>query len=413
VFESVLDLQLESDRGAIQFALTRSDESVPVSPIDDSTVRELIDRTNELQRDGSFGLAFFTANTAEFIVEDSNSVRPMRMRDDLIVENAAEGLRYSLGRPSAACALSLADEVADLPMRDRPVSMRLPFSRYSRVSNDGVTDPLWLLVEFSRISSLQIISDKKRSPAEWIALAESFYFHVGFNLDYALIPRQFTAALSRSSRIQRLRRTAPAELEAPKRVYIPELVRSYQLALSSESPMLAYLSFYHVAEHWFEEVFLEDIASKIQSTITSPGFSAKRQKDLRGLIRTVSKSLRARDDEIVISESNALELTLAKYLDLSDLTRALKEFDQSSTEYFSRQSVEFAEGKTVDLSADRPAAIKALAQRIYATRNSLVHRKDGDKKRFTPFKDDPALLRELPLMRFIAEQIIIGSSSVL
>ncbi len=41
-----------------------------------------------------------------------------------------------------------------------------------------------------------------------------------------------------------------------------------------------------------------------------------------------------------------------------------------------------------------------------------MHSKDGAKSRFIPFSHDGQLVREVPLMRFIAEQIIIATSRI-
>ena len=376
-------------------------------------VLEVLAEIERLRSSESLGLAFITDTTFEVAVDESSLGRPMRARDDLILENAAEGLLYRLGRPSTAFSIACAKLMADIPRRDRPM-MPSPW-RYGRSpSGQAETiDPFGLIADWVRLSTLRIESTKKRSEADWRVLSESMFFHLGFNLDLALTPRQSATELSRSSRIQRLRRTMTDELDAPRRTYIPEIVRSYQVALGSESPMLSYLSFYHVAEHWFEDVFLDDVATRVQLAITSPDFSARRKKDIRGVIRTVSKSLRARDESVVINEATALQLTLEKYVDLASLADSISTFDASLLEYYAHTPVGFSSGDTVDLRSPHDERYKRLAQRIYKTRNALVHRKDGDKSRYTPFKDDHALRREIPLIRFVSEAVIIGSSSVL
>lgn len=373
-------------------------------------VDALLQACDELEYDETSGVAFLTGNNAEFAVEDQTS-RPLRLRDDIVLENHSEGLRYELGQSSPQLALSLGFRLLDTPARDRPI--RAWYYRSLR-RDDSPLDVQRLLSESLRLVTLKIESSAKRTRSEWRSISESFYFHLGFNLDYALIPLQSLGGLTRSTRIRRLRRARPEHLDAPRRSYIPELVRSYQLALSSESPMLSYLSFYHVAEHWFEDVFLDDVAARVQSAITAPGFSAKRKKDLRALIKTVSKSLRARDDAVVINEATALELTIRKYVSVADLVASLDSFDQTLVAYYRDHKAPFSVGNETDLSGgDSDAVVKSLAQRIYKTRNTLVHRKDGERGRYTPFTDDQALQRELPLLRFIAEQIVISSSSIL
>lgn len=75
--------------------------------------------------------------------------------------------------------------------------------------------------------------------------------------------------------------------------------------------------------------------------------------------------------------------------------------------------VTFAAGDEVDLrDSDTSLVFKKLAGRIYRTRNSIVHSKESDKARYTPFRDDRILVKEVPLLRFISEQIIINTSKL-
>lgn len=46
-------------------------------------------------------------------------------------------------------------------------------------------------------------------------------------------------------------------------------------------------------------------------------------------------------------------------------------------------------------------------------KNSIVHSKSGEKAVYSPFVDDDALRKEIPLLRYIAEEIIIKTSSLL
>ena len=69
-----------------------------------------------------------------------------------------------------------------------------------------------------------------------------------------------------------------------------------------------------------------------------------------------------------------------------------------------------------DLSNDKLP--KKLAARIYKTRNALVHNKSNETRLserglYKPFKDKEELSKEIPLMRFLAESIIVNSSEPL
>jgi hypothetical protein len=56
--------------------------------------------------------------------------------------------------------------------------------------------------------------------------------------------------------------------------------------------------------------------------------------------------------------------------------------------------------------------VKDLVQRIYFTRNAIVHSKDGEKGKYLPFSHEKQLVKEVPLLRFISEAIIISNSNV-
>lgn len=354
----------------------------------------------------------FSETAAEFLVAFSGPARPTWARSDLEVVDEVEGYKYRLGRPTLSFAVLIANKVSEYgPGLGRRPSMPTPV--FQRKFQDEEEDVLDLFVDSLRFTSLRIEANSKTSLSTFQSLADSFYFHVGFNLDYPVVPRPTLQESFRRHRIQYLRRGNAEKLDAPHKKYIPDLVHNYQLALSTDSPMLSYLSYYHVAEHWFEEVFQNDIAVKLQTVITSPGFSYKRMKDLRRLIKTVSDELKTRDDEMVINEQSALKMTLIRYVNIPDLVASLDAFDPNLVDYYSSKTVPFSGGEVVNLRDNPDEKLYGkLARRIYKNRNALVHRKNGAKSRFAPFRDDHALDPEVPIMRFIAEQIIIASASV-
>jgi hypothetical protein len=91
----------------------------------------------------------------------------------------------------------------------------------------------------------------------------------------------------------------------------------------------------------------------------------------------------------------------------------LRNFDATLLDYYANQIVSFSGGdKVVFDQAESSNVFTSLANRIYKTRNALVHSKEGSKGRFVPFSDDRELIPEVPLVRFIAEQIIMASSTI-
>jgi hypothetical protein len=91
----------------------------------------------------------------------------------------------------------------------------------------------------------------------------------------------------------------------------------------------------------------------------------------------------------------------------------LNAFDPSLLRHYSTYVVKFCNGDLIDFNQpDTSKIISSLAGRIYKTRNALVHSKEGSKGKFVPFENDRDLEPEVPLMRFVAEQIIIATSTI-
>ncbi|PZV12086.1 MAG: hypothetical protein DCF22_13075 [Leptolyngbya sp.] len=246
------------------------------------------------------------------------------------------------------------------------------------------------------------------------SLANALLFQMAFNTDIALVPQKELDAISRSSRISRMRRNRPSEIDPPRRTYNEDLIHHYLMAVSTDNPFVEYLSHYHVLEHFYEAVFQDDLITSIQQQITDPAFSYRRKKDIKGLIKTIHKSLKIQNDTITFSEEQALLLTLRSFVEVTDLLDDLDNYDPSLVDYYRDNKVAFANAPEIDLRYSENAAIyKSLSKRIYATRNALVHSKDGEKAKYTPFVDNHLLAKELPLLRFVAERTILRNSSMI
>ncbi|WP_456452068.1 hypothetical protein [Thermococcus sp.] len=267
--------------------------------------------------------------------------------------------------------------------------------------------------------TLKIETDESQHSVEHFEeIGDALLFNLAYNLDIAIIKVTSFEELYRVQRFRRLRRSRTDELEPPRRKYIPDLVYHYQMAISADSPILQFLSFYHILEHFFQRVYIDDLLKMIQDEITSPYFSYKRRKDLQRLYSKIKKRIEYEHKNQC--EREALILTLKKFVDIEELKSLLEEYDPSLIEYYQNHKVEFSNGSKIDWTKEKDKIIELIAQRIYDTRNAIVHSKDmyksskGDIKKlpkYIPFKHDKDLQKEIPLIRFIAEQIIIKSSS--
>ncbi len=268
-------------------------------------------------------------------------------------------------------------------------------------------------IAMPRVYTLKIKSQEPRSSREFSRLATAFLFNLSYNLDIAIIEVRFLHELTRY-RFGKIRRARPEEIEPPRRVYNSDLVYHYQMAVSTDSIPLQFLSFYHIIEHFFYDVYHEELIDVIRAKITSPDFSYKRKKDIDNLIKLISQKMKYKDEDVLYNEQEALYLTIVKYIKLEDLIDKLRTYDESLINYYKDNKVPFSQGSSIDFSIfDAEKVFKKIADRIYKTRNSIVHSKEGGKPKYMPFRDDRKLLMEIPLLRFIAEEIIINTAEVI
>ncbi|BAZ83688.1 hypothetical protein PN497_09230 [Sphaerospermopsis kisseleviana CS-549] len=336
----------------------------------------------------------------------------IRVRDDsLMLEDSDNSITYCLSSPSNEYLLFLLYTVASIT-NPRALANPIPRAEIMRRAND-IEDIFEFLKRtvFSRFITLRLESARNRPPAEFEKFSSAFLFQLSYNLDAALVPQKHLDEILRTGKISQVRRPSLSDIDPPRRHYIPDLIYHYQLAVAADNPFLEYLSYYHVIEHFFEEVFNEDLIEKIKNKITHPDFSYKRKKDISKLIKDISRSLQIRNEEITFSEQEGLRLTIERYVNIDDLRDKLNSYDSTLINYYKTSKVTFAMADEINIDDSNTTNIfKKLAARIYKTRNSIVHSKESDKARYMPFKDDRVLVKEIPLLRFVAEQIIINTS---
>lgn len=383
--------------------------------LEKATIQALVREINEKTVYSSLCLCNDTS--MELLVREESPIPVRRFREDeLHIRDDDNGISYWVSEASDAYLLFFLDQIeqhSDVRNFFRPYIKSMMERRLLEQDNAPSLFK-FLKINFIRISTVRIKCDAKTSVVRMSKFANSFLFQLAFNTDIALVPQRELDALSRSERISRMRRIRLSDIDPPRRIYKEDLIHHYLLATSTDNPLVEYLSHYHVLEHFYEAVFNDDLILSIQDQITQPSFSYRRKQDVKGLISTIKKSLKIRNDTITYSEEEALVLTLAKFIEVPDLVHDLEAYDSKLVDYYRDKKVSFSGGVEVDLrSGDSEKILKKLAKRIYQTRNALVHSKDGEKAKYTPFADDHALAMELPLLRFISEQTILKDSSLI
>lgn len=302
------------------------------------------------------------------------------------------------------------------------ISLKMPYSmfenRCANLENKSFFNILRLIMRLPFAIFVQC--NKPMSKEKILSFTKSHLFNLAYNLDLVLKPITSPDVLFPKRTFQNVRRVHNIdELMPPKLSYANELTEQYYMSLTSSDPFVKFIGFYHILEYFFEDVYNEDLLKNIQDILQHPRFSSKRKKDIIKLIDIIKKKNHQNKEDFQGSELEALKLTIKKYVNLAELIQDLSTYDSSVIDYYCNHEITFSKGDSVnlhDLSNDKLP--KKLAARIYKTRNALVHNKSNEARLserglYKPFKDKEELSKEIPLMRFLAESIIVNSSESL
>lgn len=275
-----------------------------------------------------------------------------------------------------------------------------------------------MLIRLPAVVHIETSIPKSREKLQ--KFANSYLFNIAYNFDSVFkAVTDIEDLFPQRSILTRRRHHKISDLMPPQLLYQEQLVEQYYMALTSEDPFVKFIGFYHIMEYFYEDVYNEDILKSVQHIIQHPGFSAKRTKDIAKIVDLIKKKNRLNKQEFQGSELEAFELTLKKFVNLSELVNDLTEFNDSIVEYYRLTEISFSKGDAIDLrDVSNEKLYKKIAARIYKTRNSLVHSKSNESRLsergvYNPFTNNKELAKEIPLMRYISEAIIINSSSSL
>lgn len=423
-------MTLDDIKNAIQILfnftiVNETDEKVEFSIISDKTaflikkdVENIIQDLTYLHNEQEIEL--YDKNSYEVLVRNENR---FMLSKEILQKDTINKIDYAIGKPTDKYLILF---IYNLGLQDTPRILRngiMPH-RLKRIydqDNDQTTIPfenniLEVIKEvIPRLETLQIDSYSPKKKNEFENLVYAFLFTLGYNLDYTFQPLRFMDEFTQPYKIGKLRRNNFSDVEPPKLTYINELILHYQKGISSESIEHQFLSFYHVLEHFFEKIYNDDILFSIKNELLKPNFSYKRTKDISNLVTFIQNRLKYKNEEFQINEPEALELTLKKFVtDLEYLKTELNTISPKLLEHFKTTEVSFSKGNRVNFDSNNLNEIYTnLAKRIYYTRNSIVHSKETEKTKYTPFSDDKDLLNEIYLLRLIAEIVIINNSKEL
>ena len=379
-----------------------------------SELRELYDRVNALS---SENMELFSSNTYEIAMELDYPM--MRWNEyPVISEDMTNGIRYTFGFPSVEyCAfllINVIDARNNQGSRRIPVTFSRPFDYLQRFEDDE--QPLnlhTLLPQIIRALSVKIETNEDKSISAFRNYKTSFVFQFMYRSGFSLVEPSNVGSMFHLNRTLRDRINFEQLDSPPLREYMVDVVDYYKMALSTPDPYIKFISFYHVMEYFYDEVYRKKMIADLRERITNPGFSYKNDEKIYEVALFVKNRLKMNDESGQGNELESLKFVLNEYVPINELKTRISEIDSTAVGYYQSNKVAFCNAPTIPWT-DTQGIYTQIARRIYFVRNSLVHSKSGkNQERYKPYKDENQLQREIPLAQTIAELIIINSSSII
>ena len=366
-------------------------------------VTEVLKRIEDDGMEFSEGI-LLNENYYELPVECQNGLMPFRYfeEDRFIVNEHGMWISISLANVDYCVQYicTCAEKKGDL-------ELNRPLASFARISREKAID----LKEFCsglRCFTVKVKTNKEFSIKQVKKYVNSYLFNVAYMSNSVFILKK--DMFEDKGYRHRSKRTGQL---FPYKHYNQELLKYYYQGTSASVPFSQYLAYYHVAEFYFQSISEQDAYMEIKEFITRPSFSPHSMEEVKAFYEKIKKKMRSQREDGVWDEKTGLLLTLKKYVpDLEQLKRNLQSLDINCIDYYkNNKAEEFTnDGKKIDFDNESETLYKNIRDRVYAVRNSIVHSKEGEKLRYEPFKHDKELAKEIPLIRAIAEEIIINSA---
>ncbi len=384
--------------------------------ISNAELQELYNRVTAMDNNG---LELYTGKHYEIAINlDSFIMR--RQEFPVISEDSINGIEYELGYPTVEYSFYLLMLVKDAMNQQQGRNNRIPPMRLRRAfdrrfNEDSNTSLETILPRIVGELSLKIKNTNiiPKSLNQFCNFKTAFIFEFTYKTEYSLV--EFLAITDIFPMGNAIRnRHDTFQLDTPPlRKYNKDVVDYYKQALASNDPYIKFISFYHVMEYFYDEVFKQKMVTDLKNRITHPDFSYKNDDKIYEIAMFVKNRLRMNDETGQGNELESLKYVLHEYVSIDELKTRINEMDVNALNYYQNNKVGFCNAPVIGW-ADSQGAFAQIAKRIYFTRNSLVHSKSGkNKERYRPYQDEKQLQLEIPLVKAVAEAIIINSSEII
>lgn len=341
----------------------------------------------------------------------------MRTDPSIITTDCENGLTYKMGLCSIEYCIYLLNMWIDVKQKESthiriPLKMSVGIDRRLRFEENEDQDWKNALVYIMRIYSIKIISSNQWDIEEARKKKVAYSFELMYKTGLAILESNNLDEIFSIKFMEKISSNFDELEVVPHREYRNDVIDYYRLALSSNDPYIKFISFYHIIEYFYDEIFKQRIIDDLQDKLTQPDFSYKNGEKLYNIAKFIKNRMKMNDELGNGNELESLRFVLEEFVNIEDLKVKLNNIDKKIVTYYNEKKVSFCKAPTVQW-ADSKGVYTSISKRIYSVRNALIHSKSGkNDERYKPYKDEKSLQMEIPLIKVIAEMVIISSSKI-
>lgn len=407
------DIEINDEDVSVVIKNRRMSDSEYSFVLKDNELKEIYEKINHSRNEG---LELIVDNNYEIAIDiDTPLLR--RHEFPIMSVDSENQIDYEIGYYSIEYFIFLLDMLIEKRRQPNrrlllPIQFRRVLEFRVKAYEDDEIDWKKVLVQGIGELSLKIHDTNCCSIDKFRRKKSAYVFELMYKSGFAIIEQSDLEMIFPARELARDRIDITTLETIPHREYISDVVDYYRLAISSADSYIKFISFYHVMEYFYDEVYRKKIVEDLQEKITHPDFSYRNEDKVYEIATFVKNRMHMNDESGQGDELESLKYVLKEYVDIEQLKEKVKVIDAESVQYYQNTKVSFCKAPIIPWN-DAEGVYTHIAKRIYYTRNSLIHSKSGkNRDRYKPYSDEKVLQREIPLVKVIAEMIIINSSKI-
>jgi hypothetical protein len=253
------------------------------------------------------------------------------------------------------------------------------------------------------------INTQEKAEATLAKIASSLFFQI--ELSYG-IPLGLHYLQKGANRPSAIKNSEIKNITFPRHEYDQAPISLYWYAHAASSlPLLQYLAFYQSIEFYFPAYARSELGRQLRNILKDPLFDFNSDSDIGRLVSSLYGSTKP----AFSTERDQLKSTIASCIDKDEIRSFLTESAERSEFY--RKKAKGLSDICITTHPDDADLRPFVADRIYDIRCKIVHTKHDGKEGYElllPYTEAAELVTdEIPLIRFVAQKILISGSKEL